>query len=82
MKFIYVIIVLILTACNEGKKMSGLPEGWKAGDYDIKNDYYCIPPKTNSDKYINIFGLGPDDQSHRIYTIPTDTSLEEIIIFF
>ena len=71
----------MMTACNKGKNMSGLPKNWKAGNY-VANDYYGNPPKSNSSEFINIYGLGSNDTGHRIYTVPANTTLEEIITFF
>jgi len=71
----------MISACNKGENMSRLPKNWKAGDY-VGGELYGSPPKSDSSEFINIYGLGPNDTGHRIYTIPANTTLEEIITFF
>jgi hypothetical protein len=61
---------------------NNLPDGWKAGEVVSQSAIYSDPPAASEPANINLYGLAEGDSSHRIYTIPADTPVADVVRFF
>jgi hypothetical protein len=63
-------------------KIPELPKQWLAGDA-VSDDQYCFDPPESPDKSLILFyGCVDGDAGHRIYSIPADTPVGEVVRFF
>lgn len=61
---------------------TNLPTGWTAGEvvpYDLT---YSDPPESDDTSRIQFYGLRESDPGHRLYSIPADTPIAEVVRVF
>ena len=78
-------LVVLLVGCNRpDAKMnsSNLPNGWTAGDAVSNDAIYSDPPASTDPTKIHLYGWRDGDHGHRLYTIPADTPVAEIVKVF
>ena len=79
------IIVLSLAALvgcgdnNTTMSFDNLPEGWAVGDPVPHDQIYSDPPDSPDVTRIQFYGLLEGDTGHRIYSIPADTPIAEVV---
>ncbi len=56
-----------------------LPDGWTASEPLPHDQIYSDPPENPNSSLINIYGAHEADAGHRLYSIPAETPLAEII---
>lgn len=81
---VILISVLALASCGkEHPEMNQhLPSGWKAGEpvaYERVNE---DPPEASEPGQIHLYGMRHGDESHRLYSVPEDTPVADIVRFF
>ena len=81
---VILITTFALTGCDpDGMKMNAkLPNGWKVGNVVPQDQIYSDPPEPADSSHLNLFGLREGDRGHRIYTIPRETPIDEIVRTF
>ncbi len=81
------ILILLLIGCTkkpDGEKMSFkmLANGWHAGEIVEHSSIYGEPPATTESSEIIIFGMHENDKAHRLYKLPADTPVSDIVTYF
>lgn len=61
---------------------SDLPEGWKAGELVFGDAIYSSPPPSSNPSTINLYGWAKGDPQYRIYSIPHNTCISDVVRFF
>ncbi|SHK80057.1 hypothetical protein SAMN02745216_04094 [Desulfatibacillum alkenivorans DSM 16219] len=59
-----------------------LPSDWTAGRYEKNRESYYDPPSSSNPSRILLWGMMEGDAGHRLYDIPMDASVEEIVQVF
>ncbi|WP_193215208.1 hypothetical protein [Luteolibacter marinus] len=74
-----------LVGCGDNHKTmssGNLPEGWTAGDAVPHDQIYSDPPDSPAATRIQFYGLMEGDPGHRLYSIPADTPIAEVVKAF
>lgn len=59
-----------------------LPENWVAGEIVPEYQIYSSPPESSDTSKINILGYRDCDNAYRIYSVPVDTPVGEVVRVF
>jgi hypothetical protein len=59
-----------------------LPLGWQAGEFVNRDSIQEGPPQPKDSSRLSLYGLIDDEVRYRIYEMPSDTPLAEIVDFF
>lgn len=59
--------------------LPNLPSGWNAGNYVSYESIYGAPPAIDDSSRIVFFGLRNGDQRHRVYDIPSNTPIADVV---
>lgn len=85
MKFAAILLTFVtLIGCGKENTMNSnnLPDGWKAGDVVPHDQIYSVPPEPSDPSLMNVYGMREGDRSHRLYLIPADTPVADVVRFF
>ena len=86
MKLILSLLVFVtLIGCgrnHNNMSTSILPSNGTVGDIVPDTQIYADPPQSTDPSKTNFYGLRDSDPSHRLYSIPTDTPIAEVVRVF
>lgn len=72
-----------LAGCGgDHKNMSDLPLDWTVGDVVPRDQIYSEPEVSSDTSRIEFFGMRGYDKGHRIYSIPADTPVGDVVRYF
>ncbi|GAA5495933.1 hypothetical protein Rhal01_02114 [Rubritalea halochordaticola] len=76
--------MILLNSCERNQmsdNQNNLPDGWVAGEGVSHEQSYVVPP-LSGDPAMQQFYAARGDEAYRLYHVPTDTSIREIVEFF
>ena len=74
-----------LSACGRNEPSmnnDNLPDGWTAGDVVPYDQTSSDPPVSIDPSRFQFYGLCCTDPGHRLYSVPVDTGIAEIVVAF
>jgi len=84
-RFLLYVYVILLIGCRPAAmkvSVGNLPEGWRVGEVVPHDQIYSDPPVSPEHARIQFYGLLGDDTGHRLYSIPNNTPVEDVVWLF